>query len=120
MGILAVGLYGCVAPFVVRRRTPLVPPRQLVMLFAVVVVYYTVRVVLLERPTYIEAKYSEWPETCLALALALWSAQVNSPGGGPGSVQRLETRSIDPGGEGDLRIPTRRTSSRAGTAGHRD
>jgi hypothetical protein len=120
MGILAVGVYGFVAPFVVRRRTPLVPPRRLVMFFAVVTAYYTARVLLLEAPTYVEAKYSEWPESCLAIALALWSVQVGAAGWRPVSVQRLENRSIEAGRETGLRILTRRTSSRAGTAGDRD
>ena len=95
MGILAVGVYGVVAPFVVRRRTPLVPPRRLVMFFAVVAAYYTVRVLLFEAPTYVEAKYSEWPETCLAVALALWSAAVGSGCWEPASIHRPETQSLD-------------------------
>ena len=95
IGILAVGVYGVVAPFVVRRRTPLVPPRRLVMFFAVVAAYYTVRVLLFEAPTYVEAKYSEWPETCLAVALALWSAAVGSGCWEPASIHRPETQSLD-------------------------
>jgi hypothetical protein len=76
VGLLVTGLYGVLAPFLVRRRTSLVPPRTLVSFFAVVAAYYAVRLLFLDRPTYVEAKYSEWPETCLAVAVALWCADV--------------------------------------------
>jgi hypothetical protein len=78
VALLVAGLYGLLAPFLVRRRTALVPPRTLGAFFAVVVAYYTVRLRFLDAPTYVEAKYSEWPETCFALALALWCAHVSS------------------------------------------
>ena len=76
LALLLAGLYGVLAPLVVRRRTPLVPPRALAAFFTVIAVYYGVRLVFLDAPGYVEAKYSEWPETCFALALLFWCAQV--------------------------------------------
>jgi hypothetical protein len=79
LAFLFAGLYGVLAPLVVRRRTPLLPPRTLVSFFAVIAVYYSVRLVFLDAPRYVEAKYSEWPETCFSLALVFWCAQVRRP-----------------------------------------
>ena len=76
LALLIGGLYGMSAPLVIGRRTPLVPPRVLVTFFAVVVGYMAYRMLVLERPTYAEAKYSEWPETCFAVALGLWCADI--------------------------------------------
>ena len=76
LALLTCAIYGMTAPLVIRRRTPLVPPRMLVCFFAVVVGYVAYRFLLLEHPTYVEAKFSEWPETCFALALGLWCADI--------------------------------------------
>ena len=76
LALLLAGLYGILAPLIVRRRTPLIPPRKLTAFFSVIAVYYSVRLFFLDAPSYIEAKYSEWPETCFAFALLLWCAQV--------------------------------------------
>ena len=76
--VLLVGIYGVLVPFLVRRRTPLAPSRTLVSFFAVVTVYYAVRLLVFDTPSYVEAKYSEWPETCLAAGVALWCADVGS------------------------------------------
>ena len=76
LGLLGAGLYGTLAPLVVPRRTPLVPPRALVPFFGVVAGYFGARLLLLEHPTYAQAKFSEWPEFCFALALALWCADL--------------------------------------------
>jgi hypothetical protein len=76
LALLFAGLYGALAPLMVRRRTPLVPPRKLIAFFAVIVAYYSVRLVFLDAPDYAEAKYSEWPETCFSLAVVFWCAQV--------------------------------------------
>jgi hypothetical protein len=78
LALLFAGLYGALAPVVVRRRTPLVPPRTLITFFAVIAVYYGVRVVYLDAPGYVEAKYSEWPETCFSLALLFWCAHAEA------------------------------------------
>lgn len=76
LALLFAGLYGVLASLIVRRRTPLIPPRRLTAFFAVIAVYYSVRLVFLDAPSYVEAKYSEWPETCFSLALLFWCAQV--------------------------------------------
>ena len=68
--LLAAALYGVVSPLVLRPG-PLVPPRPLVSAFAVVVAYFSIRFALLPRPTYAQAKFSEWPELCFAVAVAL-------------------------------------------------
>jgi hypothetical protein len=72
LALLFAGLYGALAPLVVRRGTPFIPPRPLIAFFAVIAVYYGVRLVFLDAPGYVEAKYSEWPETCFSLALLIW------------------------------------------------
>ena len=76
LALFAGGLYGLLAPLVVRRRTPFVPPRATITFFAVVVGYLAYRLLVLEHPTYVVAKYSEWPETCFAAALAVWCADI--------------------------------------------
>ena len=78
LALLLAGLYGTLAPLVVRRRTPLIPPRTLIAFFAVIAVYYGVRLVYLDAPGYAEAKYSEWPETCFSLALLFWCAHAGA------------------------------------------
>ena len=50
LALLSGGLYGLLAPFAVRRRTPFVPPRALIGFFAVVVGYMTYRLLVLEHP----------------------------------------------------------------------
>jgi hypothetical protein len=78
LALLLGALYGIAASLAIRRRTPFAPPRALVTFFAVVVVYVTYRFLVLEHPSYAEAKYSEWPETCFAVALALWCADIGA------------------------------------------
>jgi hypothetical protein len=68
--LLAAALYGATIPLL-RRPGPFVPPRALVPAFAVVAVYFGLRLALLPQPTYAQAKFSEWPEFCFAAALAL-------------------------------------------------
>lgn len=72
VALLVGALYGLLAPFIVRRPTPLVPPRSLAGCFFVVVAYMAYRLLALESPSYVEAKFSEWPEFCFAAAIALW------------------------------------------------
>ena len=76
LALLFGAVYGMSAPLVTRRRTPFVPPRTLITFFAVVVAYVAYRLLFLEHPTYVEAKFSEWPETCFAAALCLWCAGI--------------------------------------------
>ena len=73
---LLAGVYGTVLPLVVRRPSAFVPPRALVGFFAVVAAYFVGRLLVLDHPTYVQAKYSEWPELCLALATAAWCASL--------------------------------------------
>lgn len=68
--LLAAALYGATAPLL-RRPGPFVPPRALVPAFAVVAVYFGIRLAFLSEPTYAQAKFSEWPEFCFAAAVAL-------------------------------------------------
>ena len=68
--LLAGALYGATLPLL-RRPGPFVPPRALVPAFAVVAVYFGIRLALLSEPTYVQAKFSEWPEFCFAAAVAL-------------------------------------------------
>lgn len=72
------GVYGLCGASAVRRRSPFVPPRALVTFFGVVVGYMSYRLLALEHPSYAEAKYSEWPETCFAVALCLWCADIGA------------------------------------------
>ena len=69
------GLFGLATPFLV-RRTPFVPPLTLVTFFGVVAGYAAYRLLFLSHPTYAQAKYSEWPELCLAAGLLLWCASL--------------------------------------------
>ena len=68
--LLGAALYGVVAALLLRPG-PFVPPRALVPAFAVVVAYFGIRYAFLSRPTYVQAKFSEWPEFCFAAAIAL-------------------------------------------------
>ena len=74
LALLLGAVYGMSAPLLIRRRTPFVPPRTLITFFAVVVAYVGYRLLFLEHPSYAQAKFSEWPEMCFAVALCLWCA----------------------------------------------
>jgi hypothetical protein len=76
VALLLAGLYGVVASLVMHGRTPLAPPRALIGFFGIVALYFSLRLVFLRHPTYVEAKYSEWPEFCLAFAVAYWCVAV--------------------------------------------
>ena len=71
IAFLGAGLYGIVMPFLA-RHTPFAPPRALVGFFGVVAGYMGYRLLFLEHPSYAEAKFSEWPELCLAVGVCLW------------------------------------------------
>jgi hypothetical protein len=70
MVLLVGALYGVIVPFVLRPG-PFVPPRLLVPAFGVAVCYFSVRFLFLPRPSYVQAKFSEWPEFCFAVAVAM-------------------------------------------------
>ncbi len=87
--MLGAALYGVVAPLVLRRG-PFVPPRSLAPAFAVVVAYLAYRFLFLPRPSYVQAKFSEWPELCFAgaVALAAWNTLMCLSRGRPGEEPR--------------------------------
>ena len=91
--MLGAALYGLLAPLVLRPG-PFVPPRSLVPAFAVVVAYLAYRFVFLPRPTYVQAKFSEWPELCFAGAVALSACNTLSrlPRGRAPGEARLSSR----------------------------
>ena len=68
--MFAAALYGATLPLF-RRPGPFVPPRMLAPAFGVVACYFAVRFAVLPHPTYVQAKFSEWPELCFAAAVAL-------------------------------------------------
>ena len=72
VALLIGGVYGVVVPVLKRRPRPLVPPRLAIPLFAVVAAYFGIRLMFLDKPTYVQAKFSEWPELCFAGGIALW------------------------------------------------
>jgi len=78
---LLAGLYGLVACLAVRRPTPFAPPRALAGFFAVVAGYFAVRFLFFPEPAYTQAKFSEWPEICLALGTLGWALALAVPGG---------------------------------------
>jgi hypothetical protein len=77
LALLLGAVYGMSAPLVIRRRMPIVPPRTLITFFSVVVAYGAYRLLFLEHPSYAQAKFSEWPEMCFAVALCLWCASMS-------------------------------------------
>ena len=62
---------------------PVRPPRALVPAFTVVAAYFGIRLAFLVRPTYAQAKFSEWPELCFAAAVALTAVSTLSRLRGP-------------------------------------
>ena len=75
LALLVASTYALAAPFVFRPG-PFVPPRVLASAFGVVTAYFTVRFVFMPEPTYVQAKFSEWPELCFAVAVALTARSV--------------------------------------------
>jgi hypothetical protein len=77
MVLLVGALYGAIVPLVLRPG-PLVPPRLLVPAFGIAACYFSVRFLFLPRPSYVQAKFSEWPEFCFAVAVALAARNADS------------------------------------------
>jgi hypothetical protein len=75
LALLVASTYALAAPFVLRPG-PFVPPRVLGSAFGVVTAYFAVRFVFIPEPTYVQAKFSEWPELCFAVAVALTARSV--------------------------------------------
>jgi hypothetical protein len=65
-------LYGLAAPWVIRRRALVVPPVALGSAFLAMFAYTTSRALFFPHPHHELAKYSEWPETSFAGALAVF------------------------------------------------
>lgn len=77
VALLLGGLYGVVSSAVAGRRPrPMAPPPLAIPLFVVVAAYFGIRLLFLEKPTYVQAKFSEWPELCFAAGIALWCIHV--------------------------------------------
>lgn len=74
--VLAAALCAIVTSIAMHGRSVLAPPRPLIGFFGFVAAYYSFRLLFLPHPTYVQAKYSEWPELCLAFAFAYWSVAV--------------------------------------------
>lgn len=66
-------LYGLLAPLLVRRRSLVVPPLALAGAFFAMLAYTCARAAFFPHPSHALAKFSEWPETCFAGALALFA-----------------------------------------------
>jgi hypothetical protein len=79
LALLVASTYALAASFV-RRPGPFVPPRVLASAFGVVAAYFAVRFAFIPEPTYVQAKFSEWPELCFAVAVALTAWSVLSAG----------------------------------------
>ena len=70
LAFLVASVYAVAASFVFRPG-PFVPPRVLASAFGVVGAYFAIRFALMPEPTYVQAKFSEWPELCFAAGVAL-------------------------------------------------
>jgi hypothetical protein len=98
--MLGAALYGATLPLL-RPPGPFVPPRALVPAFAVVAVYFAVRLAFLPHPTYVQAKFSEWLELCFAAAVALTACatlgRCRQPELPPGLLSGLQLPGTDNG-----------------------
>ena len=66
-------LYGLAAPWLVRRPALAVPPIALGGAFLAMVAYTSARAAFFPHPGHELAKFSEWPETCFAVSLAVFA-----------------------------------------------
>ena len=73
VGLALASLYGLAAPWLVRRPVLAVPPIALGGAFLAMLAYISVRAEFFPHPVHELAKFSEWPETCFALALAVFA-----------------------------------------------
>jgi hypothetical protein len=73
LGLALASLYGLLAPLLVRRRVLVVPPLALAGAFFAMLAYTCARAAFFPHPSHALAKFSEWPETCFAGALALFA-----------------------------------------------
>jgi hypothetical protein len=73
LGLALASLYGLAAPWLVRRPLLTVPPIALGGAFLAMVAYISARAAFFPHPGHELAKFSEWPETCFAVALAVFT-----------------------------------------------
>ena len=85
------------SPGAAHHSTPHTPDsaKDTTAFFAVIAVYYSVRLFFLDAPSYVEAKYSEWPETCFSLAVLFWCAHVGGVARSRGVVP-VQARDVHP------------------------
>ena len=73
LGLALASLYGLATPWLVRRPVLAVPPIALGGAFLAMLAYISARAEFFPHPGHELAKFSEWPETCFALALAVFA-----------------------------------------------
>jgi len=73
LALALASLYGLAAPWLLRRRLLVVPPAALASAFFVMLAYTAARAVFFPHPSHGLAKFTEWPETCFAAAIALFT-----------------------------------------------
>lgn len=73
VGLALASFYGLAAPWLVRRPVLPVPPIALGGAFLAMVAYISARAAFSPHPGHELAKFSEWPETCFAVALAVFA-----------------------------------------------
>jgi len=73
LGPAPASVYGLAAPWLVRRPALTVPPIALGGAFLAMVAYISARSAFFPHPGHELAKFSEWPETCFAIALAVFA-----------------------------------------------
>jgi hypothetical protein len=76
LAVALASLYGLVAPWLVRRRVLVAPPTALNCAFLTMLAYASARAAFFPHPGHALAKFSEWPETCFAGALAVFALLV--------------------------------------------
>ena len=75
LALLVASVYAVTASFAFRPG-PFVPPRVLASAYGVVAAYFAIRFAFMPEPTFVQAKFSEWPELCFAAAVALTARSV--------------------------------------------
>jgi hypothetical protein len=113
LALLFASTYALAASFLFRPG-PFVPPRVLASAYGVVIAYFAVRLVFIPEPTYVQAKFSEWPELCFAVAVALTAWSVLTAGRrGRAASWKSETALPQSGlGRARARVQPRRHSQR--------
>jgi len=76
LAVALASMYGLTAAWLVRRRVLLAPPIALGGAFLTMLAYAAARAAFFRHPGHAVAKYSEWPETCFAGALAVFALLV--------------------------------------------